>query len=274
MQIHNLELGSIQWKVIRVNKYHPDSSLLSPLSKGKILKTMNQMKHNLKGLFRARDWLENGKKPLQTSLVPYCGALSIVERAQIANWFLCHISKNAETWLRHLPLAHVFTLYTAEHIKNEPKLKVLTKPEIINEAWRIQFTSIPSVLFDIDVEHEALENLETEMFEVSRAAGIASYYQWGLDAGHHQDWDPYARMEDLNNQDCPGDDDDLQSRSAVASTISVINAAWARGRVDEWGEAEEYGGQGELHDNMVLDGYLYGGFMKAISRCVPDLSPK
>lgn len=74
-----------------------------------------------------------------------------------------------------------------------------SQPEIINEAWRIQFTSIPSVLFDIDVEHEALENLETEMFEVSRAAGIASYYQWGLDIGHHQDWDPYARMEDFIN---------------------------------------------------------------------------
>ncbi|EDR15479.1 uncharacterized protein LACBIDRAFT_321327 [Laccaria bicolor S238N-H82] len=158
----------------------------------------------------ARDWLENSKKPLQTSLVPYCGALSIVKRAQITNWFLCHISKNAETWLGHLPLAHAFTLYTAEHIKNEPKLKVLTQPEIINKAWRIQFTSIPSVLFDIDVECEALENLETEMFEVSRAAGITSYYQWGLDAGHHQDWDPYERMEDLNHQDCPGDDDDLQ----------------------------------------------------------------
>ncbi|EDR06399.1 uncharacterized protein LACBIDRAFT_328726 [Laccaria bicolor S238N-H82] len=159
----------------------------------------------------ARDWLENGKKPLQTSLVLYCGALSIVQRAQIANWFLCHISKNAETWLGRLPLAHAFTLYSAEHIKNEPKFKVLTQPEIINEAWRIQFTSIPSVLFDIDVEHEALENLETEMFEVSRAAGIdGRLYQWGLDTGHHQDWDPYARMEDLNHQDCPGDDDDLQ----------------------------------------------------------------
>ncbi|EDR02673.1 uncharacterized protein LACBIDRAFT_332179 [Laccaria bicolor S238N-H82] len=158
----------------------------------------------------ARDWLENGKKPLQTSLVLYCGALSIIERAQIANWFLCHISKNAETWLGRLLLAHVFTLYTAEHIKNEPKFKVLTQPEIINEAWRIQFTSIPSVLFDIDVEREALENLETKMFEVSRAVGITSYCQWGLDTGHHQDWDPYARMEDLNHQDCPGDGDDLQ----------------------------------------------------------------
>ncbi|KIK01076.1 hypothetical protein K443DRAFT_7219 [Laccaria amethystina LaAM-08-1] len=155
-------------------------------------------------------WLESGKKPLQTTLVPYSGALSIVERAQIANWFLSHISKNAETWLGRLPLAHAFTLYTAEHIKNEPKLKVLTQPEIINEAWRIQFTGIPSVLFDIDVEREALENLETEMFEVSRDAGIASYHQWGLDAGHHQDWDPYGGMEDLNHQDCPGDDDDLQ----------------------------------------------------------------
>ena len=43
----------------------------------------------------------------------------------------------------------------------------------------------------------------------------------------------------------------FESRSAVAITIHV-NAAW--GRVDEWGETEEHGGQGELHGNMVLDG--------------------
>ena len=43
----------------------------------------------------------------------------------------------------------------------------------------------------------------------------------------------------------------LKSRSAVAITVH-INAAW--GGVDEWGEAEEHGGQGELHGIMVLDG--------------------
>ncbi|EGO03967.1 hypothetical protein SERLA73DRAFT_175673 [Serpula lacrymans var. lacrymans S7.3] len=33
------------------------------------------------------------------------------------------------------------------------------------------------------------------MFEVSSQVVTAGYYQWGLDAGEHQDnWDPYANL--------------------------------------------------------------------------------
>ncbi|RPD52542.1 hypothetical protein L227DRAFT_468077, partial [Lentinus tigrinus ALCF2SS1-6] len=38
------------------------------------------------------------------------------------------------------------------------------------------------------------------MFERSAAAGIAGWYQWGLDAGDHQDgWDPYNEIPDSWN---------------------------------------------------------------------------
>ena len=47
-------------------------------------------------------------------------------------------------------------------------------------------------LEEVDVERECLEKLDEEMFERSQAAGIAGGYQWGLDAGDHQDaWNPY-----------------------------------------------------------------------------------
>ncbi|KAF8956646.1 hypothetical protein BDZ97DRAFT_1925337 [Flammula alnicola] len=158
----------------------------------------------------AKAWLESIKKPIGTTLVPYSGALSIVERAQIANWILIHISKEAHLWLGRLPLAHAFTLYIAEHLKKDPKMNALGRKELLEKAWEVQFTGTPSMLTDVDIERECLERLEAEMFEVSEEAGVAGHYQWGLDAGDHQDWDPYAGMQDLNHGDHPGSDAELE----------------------------------------------------------------
>jgi hypothetical protein len=50
---------------------------------------------------------------------------------------------------------------------------------------------------EVDVERECLAKLEKEMFERSEAAGIAGEYQWGWDAGDHQDaWNPYDGLPD------------------------------------------------------------------------------
>ncbi|GLB45355.1 hypothetical protein LshimejAT787_2200180 [Lyophyllum shimeji] len=48
--------------------------------------------------------------------------------------------------------------------------------------------------------------------EVSLRAGIAGHYQWGLDAGDHQDdWDPYAGIpEHWNHNDRDGSDTELE----------------------------------------------------------------
>ena len=48
---------------------------------------------------------------------------------------------------------------------------------------------------------ECLSQLEQGMFEVSAQADIAGNYQWGLDAGHHQDnCDPYSGLQWLCNK--------------------------------------------------------------------------
>ena len=49
----------------------------------------------------------------------------------------------------------------------------------------------------MDVKHECLAKMEEEMFECSQVAGTAGEYQWGLDAGDHQDaWNPYDGLPD------------------------------------------------------------------------------
>ncbi|KAF9562489.1 hypothetical protein CPC08DRAFT_609038, partial [Agrocybe pediades] len=51
-----------------------------------------------------------------------------------------------------------------------------------------------------DVDKECLEAFEEIMFENSKLAGIAGNYQWGLDAGDHQDgWNPYAGLPEYFN---------------------------------------------------------------------------
>ncbi|KAH7879468.1 uncharacterized protein C8R40DRAFT_991141, partial [Lentinula edodes] len=47
------------------------------------------------------------------------------------------------------------------------------------------------------------------MFERSKAAGKAGYYQWGLDVGCHQDdWNPYEGLEEMDARDWSFDDAD------------------------------------------------------------------
>ena len=60
-------------------------------------------------------------------------------------------------------------------------------------AWEIQVNGNMELLWqEVDVDRECLTKLEEEMFECLKAAGIAGEYQWGLDAGDHQDtWNLY-----------------------------------------------------------------------------------
>jgi hypothetical protein len=64
----------------------------------------------------------------------------------------------------------------------------------------------------VDVEQECLERLEEQMFERSLRAGIAGYYQWGLDAGDYQDyWYLYAGLsEPWNHEDRENDEGELE----------------------------------------------------------------
>ncbi|KAF5379487.1 hypothetical protein D9615_006638 [Tricholomella constricta] len=143
----------------------------------------------------AKEWIKAQKKSLARALVPYVGSLSIIERAQVANWFEVHVStdkKIRHKWLGLLPIAHAYTVFISSRLKAEPKHRHLADNIILEKAWKIQFTGLPSLWTDVDVDKECLERLEEKMFERSMRAGIAGHYQWGLDAGDHQnDWDPY-----------------------------------------------------------------------------------
>ena len=60
------------------------------------------------------------------------------------------------------------------------------------------------------------------MFEQSAAAGEAGWYQWGLDAGDHQEnWDPYSKVPgDWNIGDFYPEDNEelLEVRTEHVST--------------------------------------------------------
>jgi len=148
----------------------------------------------------AKAWLEetakNKKKNINKELVPYVGSLSLTIRAQISNWFDVKIGrqdkKKQRQWLGRLPIAHAYTIYIAMILKADRGNETLSDGELFKKAWKAQFSGTPSVLMDVDVDKDCLYILEEEMFERSARAGIAGHRQWGLDAGEHDDWDPYA----------------------------------------------------------------------------------
>ena len=153
----------------------------------------------------AVNFLRHGNRyPLRT-LIPFTGNLSVVERAQISNWFETHIAidkKLRHMWLGLLPLTHTYTLYIRSQLLQKPPRKTdmtkLSDREQLEMAWEIQGNGNVELLWqEVDVECECLAKLEEEMFERSEAAGISGEYQWGLDAGDHQDaWNPYEGLPD------------------------------------------------------------------------------
>lgn len=176
--------------------------------------------------------MEDTKQPLLSTLVPYAGLLSIPERAQISNWFERHIGKETSTrryWLGCLPLAHAFTIYIAARLKTEDpeRYQDFSNDAMLEEAWLVQFSQNLPLSVNVDVDKECLDRLEEEMFEVSSRAGVAGHYQWGLDAGSHQNWCPYLGLPGyLNRGDYErvGDEEELQVRcSQVFSSVPFLH---------------------------------------------------
>ncbi|KAG6834024.1 hypothetical protein H0H93_012466, partial [Arthromyces matolae] len=163
----------------------------------------------------AKKWLEDRKKNIVRTSVPYSGSLTTHKRAQIVSWIEEHINKGKRAgiaWIGMLPTAHAETLYISSMLSTKS-----TQAEDFNtqitRAWSIQFSGTAPHWDHVDVDKECLERLEEEMFERSLFAGIAGHYQWGLDAGDHQDgWDPYAGTpEEWDHRDREGDDAELQT---------------------------------------------------------------
>jgi len=165
----------------------------------------------------AKAWLEETtkkKRNINKELVPYVGSLPLTIRAQISNWFDAKIGrdkKKRQQWLGRLPIAHAYTIYIAMNLKADRGNETLTNDELLEKAWKAQFSGTPSVLMDVDVDKDCLYILEEEMFERSARAGIAGHCQWGLDAGEHDDWDPYAGSpSSFNHGDRIGSDSELE----------------------------------------------------------------
>ena len=175
----------------------------------------------------AKAWLEgsNKKKNIDKELVPYVGNLSLTERAQVSNWFETNISKDKKCrhiWLGRLPIAHAYTIYISTLLKADPKYATLSNQELISKAWNVQFSGTPSVLQDVDVDRDCLETLEEEMFEKSARAGIAGHWQWGLDSGDHQYWNPYAGSPwSWDHQDREGSDGELEVMSYMSNPRKI-----------------------------------------------------
>ncbi|KIM36004.1 hypothetical protein M413DRAFT_14221 [Hebeloma cylindrosporum] len=142
----------------------------------------------------AKKWLADNGKPLKKTLIPHVGTLSVIERAQIANWFEKTVSMSKKLriqWMGLLPIAHAHTLFIAYRMAKDSTFESIPELEILRKAWEVQLTGSTAILREIDVDKECLESLEEEMFERTERTGISGNWQWGLDVGHHQDgWDP------------------------------------------------------------------------------------
>ncbi|KAF9033654.1 hypothetical protein BJ165DRAFT_1410375 [Panaeolus papilionaceus] len=166
----------------------------------------------------AKRWVEGMKLNLRLATVPHVGQLSVVQWAQVANWFdtniTCSDLKRRLDWLGRLPIAHAHTIYIAHLISGGVAHSTDTdsqSAQLLDAAWRLQTAGAPSQYsLDTDVDAQCLYRLEEDMFEISSDAGAASMYQWGLDSGHHQsNWNPYAGLPYTKEDgDCATEEDD------------------------------------------------------------------
>ncbi|KAH9949621.1 hypothetical protein B0H21DRAFT_836748, partial [Amylocystis lapponica] len=161
----------------------------------------------------------------KAGIVPFTGNISLQDQARTVNWFATHVPgamEHKEKWLGLFPLAHAFTLLLAHRMRTEsdseaPDQLTTADPTgsnwnaILTKAWRFQVENATHPENDIDVNKECLNMLEEGMFEKSKRAGLAGHYQWGLDAGDHQDgWDPYAGLpSEWNHEDREGSESEL-----------------------------------------------------------------
>ncbi len=86
---------------------------------------------------------------------------------------------------------------------------------ILGKAWWRQrhiMRDSDEQTYCVDVDRECLQDFKRRLFERSKDAGPAGFFQWGLDAGNHQHkWDPYQGLPEFwNLGDMDPDEDTLQ----------------------------------------------------------------
>lgn len=163
------------------------------------------------------------------TMIPNVGDLSYLDRARVTNWIQVRIVNTLEenisphTWIGRLPLAHAFTILLASRLRFKivldplfPASALPIEQELftLESAWTHQVENVAkfAAWLEVDVERESLTQLELQMFERSDQAGASGYYQWGLDAGAHQDnWDPYLGLPaEWNHEDRNDSDSEIQ----------------------------------------------------------------
>ena len=112
-------------------------------------------------------------------------------------------------------------------MSKDPACKGLTNLDICKKAWVVRLTSVPSILGEVDVDKECLERLEEEIFKRTDQTGPSGNWQWGLDAGHHQDgWDPaFGVPKTWEGKTREGSDTELEV-SFNSKAPSNYNAKW------------------------------------------------
>ncbi|KAI0742317.1 hypothetical protein C8Q80DRAFT_1238022 [Daedaleopsis nitida] len=168
-------------------------------------------------------------------VVPYVGNLDIESRAQIHNWIDTNIPGAPSTrhlWIGRYPVAHAITLVLIKRMQDDRKPQDGAK--LLTQAWAVQTESSmkDDTLSAVDVDAECLRALELRMFERSKAAGDVGYFQWGLDAGDHEEhWDPYDSLpNDWNVGDYePDDPEELLEKGPHLAEIVVPGATVGQG---------------------------------------------
>jgi hypothetical protein len=165
------------------------------------------------------------------SLFKYCGDLTAVQQAQVAHWIFDNFEEARETvaqWLGCAPFAHALSIVLAYNkrstLEADPGYPTdgttdAQEEFILDAAWTtlLEQTGRSTDVTHTDVDLECLSVFEQRLFEKSAQSGSAGNYQWGLDAGNHQDgWDPYAGLpshwnhDDRNEGDADYDENELE----------------------------------------------------------------
>lgn len=167
-------------------------------------------------------------------MVPFHGNVSDLDVARVINWLEVHIPEARSrpqrmSWITGAPSAHAITLLLASRYQ-DIFISLANYPQngtakerfqfSIAQAWERQIA--PELRSrKIDVEAESITFLEERMFEVSKEAGEAGYYQWGLDVGDHQNqWSPYQTPGSWNHGD--GEFEEVQDVSISFENQSVM----------------------------------------------------
>ncbi len=164
---------------------------------------------------------------IKRGMVPFTGDLDTEQQAQIKNWIYKKVvgaPSELHKWMGGVAFAHAVTLVIAHRdhsliLQDEdfPAEGSADAQEafILDKAWSrqkdVRRNSDEQTYF-VDVDRECLQDFERRLFERSKDAGPAGFFQWGLDVGDHQNkWDPYQGLPEFwNLGDMDPDEDTLQ----------------------------------------------------------------